>query len=115
MAFTAWIAHRPQASPTEVLRTKSAWALPLIAKPRDGSGSIGVRLIVSWQELELLEAANEDCIVQEKANGHEFTINVYVSREGECVCKAHRSARRRSLEGHHGKGLPAYIARAPHC
>jgi carbamoyl-phosphate synthase large subunit len=75
-----------QASPTEVLRTKSTWDLPLIAKPRKGSASIGVRLIASWQELELLEAANQDCIVQEKANGHEFTINVYVSREGECVC-----------------------------
>jgi carbamoyl-phosphate synthase large subunit len=75
-----------QGSPTEVLRTKSAWALPLIAKPRNGSGSIGVRLIFSWQELELLEAANQNCIVQEKADGHEFTINVYVSRESECVC-----------------------------
>ena len=75
-----------QASPAEVLRARSAWALPLIAKPRNGSGSIGVRLIVSWQELELLEAANHDCIVQEQATGHEFTINVYVSREGECVC-----------------------------
>lgn len=75
-----------QSSPTEVLRTKPAWALPLIAKPRNGSASIGVRLIASWQELEMLEAANNDCIVQEKATGREFTINVYVSRDAECVC-----------------------------
>jgi carbamoyl-phosphate synthase large subunit len=75
-----------QASPADVLRAKSAWVLPLIAKPRNGSASIGVRLIVSWQELELLDAANHHCVVQEKATGHEFTINVYVSREGECVC-----------------------------
>jgi carbamoyl-phosphate synthase large subunit len=75
-----------QASPADVLRAKSAWVLPLITKPRNGSASIGVRLIVSWQELELLDAANHDCVVQEKATGHEFTINVYVSREGECVC-----------------------------
>lgn len=75
-----------QASPAEVLRAKSEWALPLISKPRNGSASIGVRLIASWQELGQLEAANHDCIVQERATGHEFTINVYVSREGECVC-----------------------------
>jgi carbamoyl-phosphate synthase large subunit len=74
------------ASPAEVLRARSAWTLPMIAKPRNGSASIGVRHIASWQELELLESGNHDCIVQEKAAGHEFTINVYVSREGECVC-----------------------------
>jgi carbamoyl-phosphate synthase large subunit len=75
-----------QSSPAETLRTKSAWELPLIAKPRNGSASIGVRRIDSWPELELLEAANHDCIVQQIANGREFTINVYVNREGECVC-----------------------------
>jgi carbamoyl-phosphate synthase large subunit len=75
-----------QSSPAEVLRAKSAWALPLIAKPRNGSASIGVRLIASWEELELLDAASHDCIVQERATGHEFTINAYVSRDGECVC-----------------------------
>jgi len=75
-----------QASLTEVLRSKSTWALPLIVKRRNGSASIGVRIVVSWQELEQLEAANQDSIVQEKAIGHEFTINVYVSRDGECVC-----------------------------
>jgi carbamoyl-phosphate synthase large subunit len=75
-----------QSSPAETLRTKNAWELPLIAKPRNGSASIGVRQIDSWPELELLEAGNHDCIVQQKAKGREFTINVYVSREGECVC-----------------------------
>jgi len=75
-----------QSSPAEVLRAKAAWALPLIVKPRNGTASIGVRLIESWQELELLEVTSHDCIVQEKAAGHEFTLNVYVSRERECVC-----------------------------
>lgn len=75
-----------QSSPADVLRAKSEWGLPLITKPRNGSASIGVRLVTSWRELELLEAADRDYVVEEKAAGNEFTINVYVSRSGECVC-----------------------------
>jgi carbamoyl-phosphate synthase large subunit len=75
-----------QALPSEVLREKASWPLPLIAKPYNGSASVGVRLVTSWTELELLRSESLDYIVQEKASGREFTINVYVNRQGQCVC-----------------------------
>ena len=62
------------------------WPLPLIAKPCNGSASIGVRWIRTRLELESLAETNGDYIIQEIAAGREFTVNVYVSRSGECIC-----------------------------
>ena len=70
-----------QADPAAAL--SHAWEFPLIAKPVNGSASIGIRRIAARLELENLP---EGYIVQEIAGGREFTINVYVSRSGECVC-----------------------------
>jgi len=64
----------------------SAWPLPLIAKPYNGSASIGVRRIDTRPDLEALAQTTKSCIIQEVAPGREFTINVYVNRSGECVC-----------------------------
>lgn len=67
------------------LEDPAAWKLPLIAKPFNGSASVGVRRVETRLELESL-ALTSGYIVQEIAFGREFTVNVYVSREGECVC-----------------------------
>ncbi len=76
-----------QGLPVEVLGAKKSWSLPLIAKPRDGSASIGVQLVRCWAALDVLaETEDHNYIVEEIAPGSEFTINVYVNREGECVC-----------------------------
>jgi len=64
----------------------SCWPLPLIVKPYNGSASIGVRRIQTRLELEALAQTCDGCIVQEIAADREFTINVYVSRSGECIC-----------------------------
>jgi carbamoyl-phosphate synthase large subunit len=64
----------------------AAWPLPLIAKPFNGSASIGVRRVETRLELEAMEQATDGYIVQEIAAGREFTINVYVNRAGECIC-----------------------------
>ncbi len=62
------------------------WSFPLIAKPRNGSASIGVRRIETALELRAVAAQSETAIVQEIAGGREYTINVYVNRAGECIC-----------------------------
>jgi carbamoyl-phosphate synthase large subunit len=74
-----------QSSPGEVLRCRETWTLPVIAKPKGGSASIGLRLIGNWKDLETLAAGDSDHVVEERAAGREFTINVYVNREGQCV------------------------------
>jgi carbamoyl-phosphate synthase large subunit len=75
-----------QASPTEALAGAKDWRWPLIAKPFNGSASIGVRRLDSVEELAQIADANPDYIIQEMARGREFTINVYVNRAGKCVC-----------------------------
>ncbi len=64
----------------------SAWPLPLIVKPSNGSASIGVRLIQTPLELDAAARTGDGYIVQEVAAGREFTINIYVNRSGECIC-----------------------------
>lgn len=75
-----------QASPSEVLESAKEWRFPLIAKPRGGSGSVGVRFISCATELELIANTPDPLIVQERALGVEHTVNVYVNRHGKCVC-----------------------------
>lgn len=75
-----------QASPAEALAELSAWQFPLIAKPHDGSASIGVQRIDSAGELEYVARFRPRYIIQEMAKGREFTINLFVNRLGKCVC-----------------------------
>jgi carbamoyl-phosphate synthase large subunit len=62
------------------------WPLPLIAKPYDGSASLGIRRIETHLDLEAAAESGPQFIVQEIAAGMEFTINVYVGRPGKCLC-----------------------------
>jgi carbamoyl-phosphate synthase large subunit len=73
-----------QTTPGDAL--SHAWRLPLIAKPRHGSASIGVRRIDTDLELRAAAEHANGTIVQEIADGREYTINVYVNRAGECIC-----------------------------
>ena len=45
-----------QASPEEVLANRSDWPLPLIAKPVDGSSSIGLVRVQDYDQLTTLPA-----------------------------------------------------------
>lgn len=58
------------------------WALPLIAKPARGSASIGVREITSHDQLR---GVDDDVVVQTKAEGDEYTVDVYVDATGTAV------------------------------
>jgi carbamoyl-phosphate synthase large subunit len=75
-----------QAAPEFVLGDSGAWTLPLIIKPIDGSGSLGVRVVTSFAELAALVSKSNDVIVQECIEGAEHTINVFVNRRGRCLC-----------------------------
>src|SRR6185312_11927505 len=54
-----------QSVPDDVLNHTDSWTLPLIAKPRRGSASIGVRIVSKWSDLETL-AGQPDYVVEEK-------------------------------------------------
>jgi carbamoyl-phosphate synthase large subunit len=92
-----------QDSPEGVLSNKSQWAFPLIVKPRFGSASTGVTKINSVEALETHRGHPSNCVVQEIAQGTEYTINVYVEN-GRCLCAVpHR--RIESRGGEVSKGL----------
>ncbi len=55
---------------------------PIIAKPERGSSSTGLTRANSVSDLDQVPS---DWILQEKAQGTEYTTNVYISREGEVM------------------------------
>jgi len=75
-----------QGYPEAVLQSPQDWTLPLILKPIEGSGSAGVRVVSSFQELRAISPLKASYIVQECALGAEHTINVFVDSKGKCRC-----------------------------
>jgi carbamoyl-phosphate synthase large subunit len=73
-----------QSTPQCVLDNSRDWTFPLIAKPRAGSASVGVVRIRSISELLSL-SDREDLVIEEIALGCEYTINVYVNLDGQCI------------------------------
>lgn len=73
-----------QATPAQVLADAAAWPAPLIAKPARGSASIGVRRIEALDDLRAV-ADDPDVVVQTVAEGHEYTVDVYVDRSGTAI------------------------------
>jgi carbamoyl-phosphate synthase large subunit len=69
----------------QLLDRPEEWKLPLITKPRDGSASKDVATIRSHSELQAI-CNKTNLIVEEIAAGEEYTVNVYVNRQGRCVC-----------------------------
>lgn len=77
-------------------------AYPLIAKPRCGSSSVGVRILETPEMLIALRG--QDYVVEEIAPGREHTVDIYVDRSGVLVT----AVPRRRLEtrgGEVSKGL----------
>jgi carbamoyl-phosphate synthase large subunit len=63
--------------------------LPLIAKPRFGSASIGIRRLSTRSELNAIRG-KPDLIIQEIADGIEHTIDILVDSTGRCKCAVPR-------------------------
>jgi carbamoyl-phosphate synthase large subunit len=75
-----------QANLTDMRSSIKDWPLPLLVKPRFGSASLGVKILGSSNELLcVLNGDTSDLIVQEIADGREYTVNVFVNREGKCL------------------------------
>jgi len=74
-----------QDSPEGVLRNPDQWIFPLILKPKSGSASRDVFKVKSLMTLRALAEGRDDLIVQEIAQGEEYTVNVFV-QDGRCVC-----------------------------
>ena len=64
-----------------VLSDPGGWAWPLVVKPATGSSSIGVSIARGWLQLHAA-LAEPDVIVQELARGQEYTIDMFVDRDG---------------------------------
>ena len=62
----------------------SSTDLPVIIKPRSGSGSRGIRLCEEAADLETLER-NGTMLVQELLPGPEFSVDVLADRSGEVL------------------------------
>lgn len=76
-----------QGTPIQVLTQRAPdWQFPVIAKPRCGSASIGVRVVNSRDSLSSLIEERNDLVVEELARGGEYTVNVLMNRHARCVC-----------------------------
>ncbi len=87
----------------EVLDRPKDWPLPLLAKPRSGSSSIGVTRIHHLSDLHFAEQHGE-MIVQTLATGKEYTVDVFIDRDGKARCSVPR-LRVETRSGEVSKGL----------
>lgn len=53
-------------------------SFPLIAKPKNGSASIGIRKIVNMEEIEVLPENDQDIVIQPFIDGEEYGVDCYV-------------------------------------
>ena len=83
-----WLAEKGFRSPRTDLATPAAFRLigsPAMLKPREGTGSHGVRLIHDEREITDLDANR--WLLQEQLQGPEIAIDVFLSRRtGTFVC-----------------------------
>jgi len=67
-----------------------AWALPVIVKPRSGSGSRGIHLLERREQLEALER-DGTLLVQEHLPGAEHSLDVLARADGHVVAVVPRA------------------------
>jgi carbamoyl-phosphate synthase large subunit len=74
-----------QAGIEQVLDGTVDWSYPLIAKPRRGSGSVGVRVVSTPAELQAATREG-DHVVQTIATGVEYTLDILAGSDGRAAC-----------------------------
>lgn len=58
---------------------KGELGFPLVVKGRNASGSVGMRIADSWEELKLItRGSKEDLVIEEFLKGQEYGIDVYI-------------------------------------
>lgn len=73
----------------QLLQGQGDWSYPIFVKPRAGSSSVGAKIIQNLDDLRLT-IHNGDYIAQQIAHGQEYTVDVYVDRQGRCRCAVPR-------------------------
>jgi carbamoyl-phosphate synthase large subunit len=101
----------PRTAPmSEFLSNGSGWRWPLLAKPIDGSSSVGIVPLDSESDLAKLPNKPEGYIVQERWSGVEYTTNVYFDGSGQLQCAIpHRRIETRA--GEVSKGRTEHLPR----
>jgi carbamoyl-phosphate synthase large subunit len=86
------------ATPDHVLDAPGEWTWPLLIKPRHGSSGRSVRTVANAAELRGV-TMNEPFVAQELLRGDEYTVNIFVDREGALHCAVpHRRVQIRAGE-----------------
>lgn len=82
---------REASIPVPVAYTKGRPAFPLIAKPRFGSASQGIRIIDNPRDFRDVTAEADKYILQEYiANRDEYTVDCYVAEDSRIICTVPR-------------------------
>ena len=92
-----------QASLDDVLANPADWPTPLIVKQTQGSSSVGMRRITDYEQLKQINQVDR-YIVESFAAGQEYTITVYVDRQGRPRCAVPR-LRMETRAGEVSKGI----------
>lgn len=82
----------------DVTKDPASWRFPVIAKPIDGSASVGLRLIPSVDALHALGVDPNRYVVQDRIQGDEFTVNLFFDRTGLRCATHHRRVEMRGGE-----------------
>lgn len=103
-----------QASLTDLLTDRTGWTPPLVIKPVAGSASAGLRHAASWAEFDrVADGANAErgnLVVEQRARGTEYTVDVYVDRAGVVRCPVVR----RRIEVRAGEVSKAQVVHGGH-
>jgi len=75
----------PRLFSEDELDTEGALCFPLVVKPRDGRGSVGVQIVHSREELDFYRPRLPNPIVQEFIKGTEYTIDVLTDFTGNLI------------------------------
>lgn len=92
----------------EALAHPGRWEFPVIAKPAQGSASIGVRMLADVEDLSRCHD-RADLVVQQVAAGVEHTADAWVDRGGNCL----EVVLRRRLEVRAGEVSKGVTVRSP--
>ncbi|MEO0814002.1 MAG: ATP-grasp domain-containing protein, partial [Myxococcota bacterium] len=79
----------PRTEPLIDLRGFESWEYPVIVKPREGSGSRGIRLVESYEDLVAL-GSNPELIVQDFLPGEEYSVDVLLDSGGRAMAAVPR-------------------------
>jgi carbamoyl-phosphate synthase large subunit len=80
----AGVVRVPRTEPLSADISPDSWTYPVIVKPRTGSGSRDITVVLSAEELKNVEPS-ADFIVQEYLPGEEYSIDVLADTDGRVV------------------------------